>query len=67
MVIATPNLRTELLGMRLTTAVGAVKVRSVDLTVPGMRTIISVVISTSTVRTVFTRHSGIPPPTQRYQ
>ena len=66
MVIATPNLRTELLGMRLTTAVGAVKVRSVDLATPGMRTIISVVISTSTVRTIFTRHSGIPLPILRY-
>jgi hypothetical protein len=49
MVIAAPDFRAELLSMRLTAAVGAVKVRSVDLTVPGMRTIISVVISTSTV------------------
>lgn len=49
MVIAAPNLRAELLSMRLATAVGAVKVRSVDLTAPGVRTIISVVISTSTV------------------
>ena len=49
MVIAAPDFRAEFLSMRLTTAVGAVKVRSVYLTVPGVRAIISVVISTSTV------------------
>lgn len=67
MVIASPDFRAVFVTMRFATAVGTVKVRSVDLTVPGVRTIISVVISTSTVRTVFTRHSGIPPPIWHYQ
>ena len=49
MVIAAPNLWAEFLSMRLTTTVRAVKVRSVDLTIPGVRAIISVVSSTSTV------------------